>query len=48
MDKLTKLIEMYVTFDHLELKNDDTINVQLIIKYVEEIMFETKFLMYKN
>ncbi|XP_014094230.3 trafficking protein particle complex subunit 11 isoform X1 [Bactrocera oleae] len=37
MDKLTKLIEMYVTFDHLELKNDDTINVQLIIKLLTDV-----------
>uniref|UniRef100_W8ARG0 Trafficking protein particle complex subunit 11 n=1 Tax=Ceratitis capitata TaxID=7213 RepID=W8ARG0_CERCA len=37
MDKLTKLIEMYISFEHLELKNDDTINVQLVIKLLTDV-----------
>ncbi|XP_054735288.1 trafficking protein particle complex subunit 11 [Anastrepha obliqua] len=37
LDKLTKLMEMYVSFEHLELKNDETINVKLIIKLLTDV-----------
>ncbi|XP_017474122.1 PREDICTED: trafficking protein particle complex subunit 11 [Rhagoletis zephyria] len=37
LDKLTKLIKMYASFEHLELKNDETINVYLIIKLLTDV-----------